>query len=341
LQSKSPAILSPALTDSSGGERAPSAAAARPVDRHEAYAATKAAVEAAERQAEVINEQKAATQVDAADEETPPAPAESATAEEEPGSGVSKTITLKQLYGMLCWLQVGDNRSLWLADSLDGCRRAITRCPHLGQASAEMLDSVMNELNSRRLQMIERYGSAEDVPKDTRMFEGGPLFVIFNHAVAGRLVEVGSALLANATGVPQDQQQQQQPQNHQQKQYSGIRSLMNSPAFGGPVSPAAAAGAGGPTRHRRTMLPAEHPFMQRARRLTPAEVRQMRDELAVRREIGIRDAVLLADWVALRRRELELKERQLREIAREAQRDTSVEAMARLDEFMRRMSEEM
>ncbi|KAJ2378777.1 hypothetical protein IW150_000584 [Coemansia sp. RSA 2607] len=116
---------------------------------------------------------------------------------------------------------------------------------------------------------------------------------------------------------------------------------MNSPAFGGPVSPAAAAGAGGPTRHRRTMLPAEHPFMQRARRLTPAEVRQMRDELAVRREIGIRDAVLLADWVALRRRELELKERQLREIAREAQRDTSVEAMARLDEFMRRMSEEM
>ncbi|KAJ1719557.1 hypothetical protein LPJ53_005698 [Coemansia erecta] len=339
LQSKSPAILSPALTDSSGSGGATS----RPLDRHEAYAVTKAAVEAAERQAEAITEQKEAAQGDAAVTETTEPAADSADSA-DPSDG-SKTITLKQLYGMLCWLQVGDNRSLWLADPLGGCQRAITCCPHLAEASAEMLNAVMGELNTRRLRIVERHGSADDVPKDERMFEGGPLFVIFNHAVAGRLAEVGAALRANATGAGQAQAQSQpQAQRQQSPVRSGIRGLMDSPAFGGPVgssSSSSPAAAGGPARHRRTMLPAEHPFMQRARRLTPAEVRQMRDELAVRREIGIRDAVLLADWVALRRRELELKERQLREIARDAQRDSSVEAIARLDEFMRRMHEEM
>lgn len=51
---------------------------------------------------------------------------------------------------------------------------------------------------------------------------------------------------------------------------------------------------------------------ERAQRLTPEQIQQLKDEMSIRREIARRDAILLADWMAMRRRELECQERKLR-----------------------------
>ncbi|KAJ1900208.1 hypothetical protein LPJ66_001614 [Kickxella alabastrina] len=282
----------------------------------------------------------------------------------------AKHLTLKELYGMLCWLQISDNRRLWQSRPLDACTQATRECQHLLDANPRALTVTLDELNMTRLQILENHQDvAENVPQDLRLFPGGPLFVIFNHAVAGQPAdaepvpsEMCSLIMANATGALK-KQRQMMPQQQQQLtvaeamstgQHLGdsantnisgsgsVNSRSRSPS--GTVEKGANSGGGGPSRHgmhrvSSGMLPCEHPFMQRARRLTPAEVRQMKDELAVRREISLRDAVLLADWTALRRRELELRERQIRELVREAQ-DDSVESLVRFEEFMRKIYDE-
>ncbi|KAJ1900928.1 hypothetical protein LPJ66_001136 [Kickxella alabastrina] len=281
----------------------------------------------------------------------------------------AKHLTLKELYGMLCWLQISDNRRLWQSRPLDACTQATRECQHLLDANPRALTATLDELNMARLQILEDHqGVAENVPQDLRLFPGGPLFVIFNHAVAGQPAdaepvpsETCSLIMANATGALKKQQQMMTQQQQQQPavaepmstgQYLGDSANTNTSGSGSvnsrsrssTVEKSANSGGGGPSRHgthrvSSGMLPCEHPFMQRARRLTPAEVRQMKDELAVRREISLRDAVLLADWTALRRRELELRERQIREFVREAQ-DGSVESLVRFEEFMRKIYDE-
>ncbi|KAJ2539787.1 hypothetical protein EV175_006303, partial [Coemansia sp. RSA 1933] len=160
-------------------------------------------------------------------------------------------VTLKQIYGMLCWLRAHPNNSrLWSDSRKCACKQAIVECPHLKDIDAETLETKFAELEDRRRELIEQYeGSADNVPRDTRLFEGGPLFSIVDHALSG--------------------EQQRQPDN--------------------------------------TLL-------ERARRLSPAEISQMRDELVIRRQIATRDAMLLADWIAMRRRELELQEAKIREL---------------------------
>ncbi|KAJ1641845.1 hypothetical protein LPJ64_006241 [Coemansia asiatica] len=351
---KSPTILSPALTDGDNNSNSSSSSSSQKTDaekqqtqdeRKEAESADTA--EAPKETHSLANEQHAEATIDQEQQE------KKTWKEPDP-----EEITLKQLYGMLCWLKVGDNRSRWVEKPLDACMEATVECPHLINADPRKLTAKLDALNMARLQIIKQYGGAQNVPQDVRMFEGGPLFVLFHHAVSAPQTAESpsdaltrSQIMANATGLKRVVSgQPPEPQaiggqaarmgnksSSSSSDFAGsFRSVLDNPAFGGP-------GAGGPMRHQRrtgTMMPNEHPFMQRARRLTPEEIRQMRDELAIRREIGIRDAVLLADWIALRRRELELKEAQIRDIVRGAKTGT-VENMVRFEEFMRKMYEEM
>ncbi|KAJ1804302.1 hypothetical protein LPJ75_005620, partial [Coemansia sp. RSA 2598] len=315
---KSPAIISPALTDGSGGNPGGSGSQ-KAGDRQEdeTLCFEQQEDEEQRRQQRETECKEAAEAAGHGDSQ--------AVAEKEQSETAPEEITLKQLYGMLCWLQVGDNRKRWMERPLDACVQATSECPHLINADPRKLTAKLDALNMARLRMIDSYGGAGSVPQDVRMFEGGPLFVLFHHAVsaapeASSDAQTQSQIMANATGLRQPVAEQQQQQQQQHQPAGGgvatagpgsFRSVLENPAFGG-------LGGGGPTRHHRRAagptVPSEHPFMQRARRLTPAEIRQMRDELAIRREIGIRDAALLADWIALRRRELELKEAQIREI---------------------------
>ncbi|KAJ1882974.1 hypothetical protein H4R99_001204 [Coemansia sp. RSA 1722] len=368
---KSPTILSPALTDGDSSSQKTftekqHAESSRPTDEADTGQAREKEADPADTTEALAEKHRAAdgeqTEAVANEQLQPPQiqPQQQQTKIED--------ITLKQLYGMLCWLQVGNNRRRWLEKPLDACIMAATECPHLINANPNKLTAKLDELNMARLQIIEKYGGAHKVPQDIRMFEGGPLFVIFQHALTeapegSHDAQTRSQLMANATGLKQAAcEQPAEPATNMfrdpisqfgksssestlpgsgSRSGSGLnpgsfRNVLENPAFGG-------LGAGGPIRHQKrtgTMMPNEHPFMQRARRLTPAEVRQMKEELAIRREIGIRDAVLLADWIALRRRELELKEAQIREIVRGAK-DGTVENMVRFEEFMRKMYEEM
>ncbi|KAJ2667107.1 hypothetical protein IWW42_005883, partial [Coemansia sp. RSA 1085] len=77
---------------------------------------------------------------------------------------------------------------------------------------------------------------------------------------------------------------------------------------------------------------------ERARKLTPAEIQQMKDEMAIRREITLRDARLLADWTALKRRELEMKEMQLREFI-QAHEDGTLDSLSKLEQCIKRLQD--
>ncbi|KAJ1828767.1 hypothetical protein LPJ70_007177, partial [Coemansia sp. RSA 2708] len=76
----------------------------------------------------------------------------------------------------------------------------------------------------------------------------------------------------------------------------------------------------------------------RARKLTPAEVKQMQSEMAIRREIALRDAKLLADWTALKRRELEVKELKIREFIR-AQEDGTLDSLVKFEEYLKQLQD--
>ncbi|KAJ1801501.1 hypothetical protein LPJ59_000221 [Coemansia sp. RSA 2399] len=182
-------------------------------------------------------------------------------------------ITLKQIYGMLCWLRAHPtNSKLWSDDRKCACKKAIAECPHLKDIDADTLDAKFAELEDRRRELIAQHGgSADKVPRDTRLFEGGPLFSILDHALSG--------------------EQQRQPE-------------ANS-------------------------------LVERARRISPAEISQMRDEMVIRRQIAMRDAMLIADWIAMRRRELELQEAQLRELIRNQPPHGSIEELKRFEEIIK------
>ncbi|KAJ1934187.1 hypothetical protein GGF37_006461, partial [Kickxella alabastrina] len=79
----------------------------------------------------------------------------------------AKHLTLKELYGMLCWLQISDNRRLWQSRPLDACTQATRECQHLLDANPRALTVTLDELNMTRLQILEDHqGVAENVPQD-------------------------------------------------------------------------------------------------------------------------------------------------------------------------------
>ncbi|KAJ2521369.1 hypothetical protein H4217_001427, partial [Coemansia sp. RSA 1939] len=95
-------------------------------------------------------------------------------------------VTLKQIYGVLCWIRAyPENYRQWHRDQEQACQRAIEECPHLKDASAEALAAKFAELEELRRQLIEEHdGMAINVPRDTRLFEGGPLFAIVDHTLS-------------------------------------------------------------------------------------------------------------------------------------------------------------
>ncbi|KAJ2394206.1 hypothetical protein GGF41_008967, partial [Coemansia sp. RSA 2531] len=56
-------------------------------------------------------------------------------------SEAPSAMSLKQIYGMLCWLQVGDNSKKWQEQPLEACKQAVGECPHLVDADAETLSA--------------------------------------------------------------------------------------------------------------------------------------------------------------------------------------------------------
>ncbi|KAJ2861962.1 hypothetical protein GGH94_004575 [Coemansia aciculifera] len=231
------------------------------------------------------------------------------------------SLSLKQIYGMLCWLQVGDNSKKWQEQPLEACRQAVGECPHLVDADAEKLSAQMDEINEQRKKKIAEFGDASSVPQDARVFPGGPLFAIVDYALSGHCA---SALIEahgtgrptkdtanNSTGGPiRNSRQHSQQQQQQQQQRS---------------------------TQRLEPYPTGLSLVERARRLSPAEIKQMRDELAIRREIATRDAILLADWTALKRRELEVKEMKLREMIR-SNHNGSIEGLLQFEEYINSVS---
>ncbi|KAJ2743594.1 hypothetical protein GGI20_003630 [Coemansia sp. BCRC 34301] len=185
-------------------------------------------------------------------------------------------LSLKQIYGMLCWLQVGSNSKRWQEEPLAACVQAVSECPHLATTDASQLCAQMESINRQsKMILADHGGDSKSVPQDTRIFPGGPLFSIVDYALSGHCL--GSSLVE-------------------------------------------AHGAG-------------NSLMERAKRLTPEEISQMRDELRIRREIAIRDALLLADWTALKRRELEIKEMKLRALVR-SNRIGSIESLLQFEEYV-------
>ncbi|KAJ2869206.1 hypothetical protein GGI22_000397 [Coemansia erecta] len=182
-------------------------------------------------------------------------------------------ITLKQIYGMLCWLRAHPtNSKIWSENRKCACKKAIAECPHLNGIDAETLGAKFAELEDRRREIIEQHnGSAEEVPRDTRLFEGGPLFSILDHALSG--------------------EQQRQPDTNS--------------------------------------------LVERACRISSAELSQMHDEMVIRRQIAMRDALLIADWIAMRRRELELQEAKIRELIRNQSSQGSLEELRRFEEIIK------
>ncbi|KAJ2059039.1 hypothetical protein GGI17_004679 [Coemansia sp. S146] len=223
-------------------------------------------------------------------------------------------MSLKQIYGMLCWLQVGDNSKKWQEQPLEACRQAVGECPHLVDADAEKLSAQMDEINEQRKKKIAEFGDASSVPQDGRVFPGGPLFAIVDYALSGHCA---SALIeAHGTGRP-------------------TKDTADS-STGGPIRSSRQQSQQQSTQ-RLEPYPTGLSLVERARRLSSAEIKQMRDELAIRREIATRDAILLADWTALKRRELEVKEMKLREMIR-SNHSGSIEGLLQFEEYINSVS---
>ncbi|KAJ1924338.1 hypothetical protein LPJ71_000553 [Coemansia sp. S17] len=241
---------------------------------------------------------------EAANSEAPTSSSEAPTSSEAPSA-----MSLKQIYGMLCWLQVGDNSKKWQEQPLEACKQAVGECPHLVDADAETLSAQMDAIDEQRKQKIAEFGDASSVPQDARVFPGGPLFAIVDYALSGHCA---SALVeAHGTGRP-------------------------SKGTGGPIRNSRQQSHQQPTQ-RPEPYPTAASLVERARRLSPAEIKQMRDEIAIRREIATRDAILLADWTALKRRELEVKEMKLRELIR-SNHNGSIEGLLQFEEYINSVS---
>ncbi|KAJ2473053.1 hypothetical protein GGI02_001155 [Coemansia sp. RSA 2322] len=228
-------------------------------------------------------------------------------------------LSLKQIYGMLCWLQVGDNSKRWKEQPLEACKQAVTECPHLADTAASQLCQQMDMINSQREKIIAEHrkkdGSGDiasgSVGEGVRVYPGGPLFAIVDYALSGHCAASSSDVVKmQGTG--------------------GLLSNQQNAMSNGGVGPVRQ-----PRQHSRfDPLLGSGDLVERARRLTPAEIRQMRDEVAIRREIATRDAVLLADWMALRRRELEAKEMRLRDLIRGNRDAGSMDALLRFESYI-------
>ncbi|KAJ2775085.1 hypothetical protein IWQ57_000545 [Coemansia nantahalensis] len=235
----------------------------------------------------------------------------SSTEQRPPSAAAAETqgATLKQVYGMLCWLLVDDNSKAWRKDHREACRTAIAQCPHLAGADAAQLQATMDRIGVERQRILDAHGGQADaVPRDTRLFDGGPLFVIVDNALAGRAAQMPPADLGAALRVH---------------------------AMGPEPAHAAGGAVRRPDDSRRTARGSPYAALaERARRLTPEEVRQMRDELHIRRDIALRDARLMADWTAMKRRELELQEARIRRFIKTHEDGTVRDADIGFDEFM-------
>ncbi|KAI9474340.1 hypothetical protein BX667DRAFT_366285 [Coemansia mojavensis] len=238
----------------------------------------------------------------------------------EPKVESKGTATLKQIYGMLCWLLIDGNAQKWTAAPQEACQAATQQCPHLADADAHQLYLKMQDIASKRDELLQQHATADKVPKDTRVFAGGPLFAIVDYAFSGKTAqvpadEIYSLLQVHGVG---------------KSSRSPIRAASSS-LRPSPYPPSAAA-----EQHRR--LSPEQLLKERARKLTPAEIQQMKDEMAIRREIALRDARLLADWTALKRRELEMKEMQLREFI-QAHEDGTLDSLSKLEQCIKRLQD--
>ncbi|KAJ2076878.1 hypothetical protein H4R24_005455 [Coemansia sp. RSA 988] len=87
-------------------------------------------------------------------------------------------------------------------------------------------------------------------------------------------------------------------------------------------------------------LPNYKTLKQRAQRLTSYEINQMEDEMVMRREITLRDARLMADWVAMKRREFEMKELKIQEFIKAIE-DETCNSLEQCEEYIRRLNEEL
>ncbi|KAJ2558322.1 hypothetical protein GGH12_005907, partial [Coemansia sp. RSA 1822] len=184
-------------------------------------------------------------QVDGGTQSTKPVAMSSSTE-----SDSANSTTLKQVYGMLCWLLVDGNAKVWHESPALACQRAVDQCPHLKGAHVEQLRLKMEDIARRREQILEEYGQAENVPRETRVFGGGPLFLIVDYAMSGHLTQVPAdeiQALLRIHGVGKCENS------------SGLVRNARSRTRTSPCSP-----------DNRRLSP-EHAFMQRARQLTQAE----------------------------------------------------------------------
>ncbi|KAJ1779139.1 hypothetical protein LPJ62_006318 [Coemansia sp. RSA 2167] len=231
----------------------------------------------------------------------------------------TNSTTLKQVYGMLCWLLINGNAKVWHESPVLACQQAVDQCTHLEGAHVEQLRLKMEDIARRREQILEEHGRAENVPRETRVFGGGPLFLIVDYAMSGHL-----------TQVPADE----------------IQALLRIHGVGkcengsGPVRNARSHARTSPCSPDNRRQSPEHAFIQRARQLTQAEVNQMRSEMAIRRKIALRDAKVLADWTAMKRRELELREMKIREFIR-AQEDGTIDSLVKFEEYLKRIQHDL
>ncbi|ORX65899.1 hypothetical protein DL89DRAFT_270462 [Linderina pennispora] len=215
--------------------------------------------------------------------------------------GMAETVTLKHIYSIFCWLHCQHNNRMWRESPLSACQKAVTDCRFMADANPEKLRAKLDEIRNIHAEIIEKYGSADKVPKDLRVVPGGPLFSIVNFVFTGQCLQAkgedcvkfvsnsatsGSSLAENA----------------QHESVSATASQQRSLG-------------GGPVRHGRahSQLSRDHPLVRKAVSLTPDDVKQMVHEMTIRKAIALRDAKLLADWTAMRRRELEVKEMRLRQ----------------------------
>ncbi|KAI8319166.1 hypothetical protein GQ54DRAFT_299558 [Martensiomyces pterosporus] len=292
----------------------------------------------------------------------------------------ASSVTLKQIYGIFCWLQMAQNNKQWQEQPMEACKRAVNECPHLMGANARLVKEKLDEIDIYRQEVVAKYGGVHNVPQDTRVIPGGPLFVIADFILSGQaarqLESTGACnpqIVANATGsvaaktrsppaldqlkLPSIGVNIGKPSNidtlaarnaFTQLAFDAINSsgsssskswTSNAESTGAFTS----TGGSGPARHKRHVLhpsiPHDHPIMRRARGLTADEIRQMKDEMRIRGEIAKRDALLLADWTAMKRRHLEVKEKRLRELA--AARSPTLEAMLEFQDFIEKTYKEL
>ncbi|PIA13510.1 hypothetical protein COEREDRAFT_83434 [Coemansia reversa NRRL 1564] len=286
--------------------------------------------------------------------------------------------TLKQVYGMLCWLLMDDNVKQWRQNPLAACVQAIKDCPHLENADAERLRNNIKQVDERRQQILKQHGGkAECVPRETRLCSNGPLFVIVDHVLSGNMSDKSRCAIAALIRVHALGDTATSTSSHSTTIDSGQNTYVPN-VFAEARTDITSAGwkgikltnsCGGPIRrqninhqsnrepnyleckqaHRhgitqlpmgKTRQPNYQTLLQRARKLTAPAILQMEEEMQVRREITIRDARLMVDLIAMRRREYEMKELKVREFLR-ALESGRLDSLEQCEDYIQRLNEEL